>query len=623
MANQVLAKSLPILCGMLARKLNLRFRMSGSRAYTDFESVVIPAADINDPDFAVRAIGFTLHEGGHNRFTDPSLRPTPPDDNANQSAFDVKAAFGTTWWLYQALEDVRMETQVMRLYPGARKHLARLVQNLVDGEGWFEPVTNEDSPLSILQAYVLYRGRGEILGQHALLDWAQGAKEQLEAVLPQATCDAIEKALFSIQQAESTADSAKIAGEITDLVKDLLDQPPEDNNQDGSSSDDGSDAGDQDSDQSTADGGQGTQSDTGDSGNDAYPDDGSDASSGNQPADGSQAGKADEDGQANTSSSGKPDDQNSDPGGAGGTGAGDGNAVAKAAAQMLSGEDTGRIADISDKLQEEIQEIAQNGRYSDNSLGAYDSDPEVATDTADPGEIRRGVDAAARAAYVRLIGLLEAQNLDDTRFETDGIEIEPERVHRLLAGEIDLFREEDPAPAVNTAVHVLLDRSGSMGYEVDLAVKTTAAAGMALERIPDAEVAVSLFPGRSGATEVLTRPGERPSRTLRRYGVHASGGTPMADALWAAATQMAWSDAERKLVVVITDGMPNRLEATRDVIARLRRENVEVIALGIGSDARSGLPSVFDRDYAFVDSVDGLAEALFGALRSRLTAKAA
>ncbi|MEQ9419057.1 MAG: hypothetical protein RJQ08_16120 [Salinisphaeraceae bacterium] len=64
MANQVLAKSLPILCGMLARKLNLRFRMSGSRAYTDFESVVIPAADINDPDFAVRAIGFTLHEGG-------------------------------------------------------------------------------------------------------------------------------------------------------------------------------------------------------------------------------------------------------------------------------------------------------------------------------------------------------------------------------------------------------------------------------------------------------------------------------------------------------------------------------------------------------------------------------
>ena len=71
-------------------------------------------------------------------------------------------------------------------------------------------------------------------------------------------------------------------------------------------------------------------------------------------------------------------------------------------------------------------------------------------------------------------------------------------------------------------------------------------------------------------------------------------GTPMAEAILFAASDIIRREETLKIVLVVTDGEPNDREATKYVIDRARADGVTVVGLGIGVDTSP----VFDTRYA-------------------------
>lgn len=163
-----------------------------------------------------------------------------------------------------------------------------------------------------------------------------------------------------------------------------------------------------------------------------------------------------------------------------------------------------------------------------------------------------------------------------------------DQVWRLTAlGDTKVFRKRAAVTGVDAAVSVLLDTSGSMGPIIETAVESTFALAQALHRIQGVQVSVDHFPGiNQPATELL---GFRESVRLaepRFRALGADGGTPTGRALAARLPSLLTARAERRMVVVVTDGQPNVdegpiLEATMET---MRCNDVKVIGIGIRAD---------------------------------------
>ena len=78
---------------------------------------------------------------------------------------------------------------------------------------------------------------------------------------------------------------------------------------------------------------------------------------------------------------------------------------------------------------------------------------------------------------------------------------------------------------------------------------------------------------------------ETPRALAKRIGsMSVDGGTPMAEAILHAGACILPRRETLRLVMVVTDGNPNELSATQDVIEVLRKSGISVVGLGIGVD---------------------------------------
>lgn len=185
----------------------------------------------------------------------------------------------------------------------------------------------------------------------------------------------------------------------------------------------------------------------------------------------------------------------------------------------------------------------------------------------------------------RLQGLVQAHTQTRPRTARRGRALSSAHLHRAAVGDARIFRIKDQRVAPNTALHLLVDLSGSMaGGQDGIALDAAMALALALEPISGVSRAVTAFPSLPGRDDQVTRVlthGGRASARAGAFSQRARGSTPMTGALWFAAADLLSRQEERKVILTLTDGDPDNWESAADIIRKAGSAGIEVVGVGI------------------------------------------
>ncbi|QJB56548.1 hypothetical protein [Pseudodesulfovibrio sp. zrk46] len=229
---------------------------------------------------------------------------------------------------------------------------------------------------------------------------------------------------------------------------------------------------------------------------------------------------------------------------------------------------------------------------------------------------------ASIALRTQLQGLLQSSLLTRIKVGRHG-RLDARQLHRLSAADARVFRRDGHKVGINTAVHILLDCSGSMRRRIKLTSQVCHAVATALDAINGINVGVTAFPAgtptdggngndRGPTICPILKHGER---LHDNFAVSATGCTPLGEAFWWVLQQMHTLAESRKIILILTDGDPDSFNMALDALEEGRRFGVEVYGLGILSEAITKLLPNHSR---IINELSELAPAMFGMLRGAL-----
>jgi len=231
-----------------------------------------------------------------------------------------------------------------------------------------------------------------------------------------------------------------------------------------------------------------------------------------------------------------------------------------------------------------------------------------------PAEQKLQALQASIALRTRLQGFLQAQTQRRCSIGRRGI-LHANSLYRLQVGNARVFQKESVQLGLNTAVHILLDVSGSMaGAPINLAKRACFAVTTALSRIRGVNPAVTAFPAATSTNSVfpILRHGQA---VPDLFDIRASGGTPLAGALWWVLQTMLPLIEQRKMILVITDGMPNNPLAANNAIGVAKKLGFEIFGLGIRDEH---ITHLLPHTSKVVNDLPDLVPAMFAMLQTAL-----
>ena len=215
----------------------------------------------------------------------------------------------------------------------------------------------------------------------------------------------------------------------------------------------------------------------------------------------------------------------------------------------------------------------------------------------------RRVQGKSSKIRATLQGVVQSHRRNRPVLKRSGNRIDIRQLHKLHRGETRVFVRQGDHASPNTAIHLLVDRSDSMGYtacdtagrpigtRMPLALDATMALAMAFEGIPGVNPGITAFPGRYGQTVyTVLRHGQRLRPNVGAFDLDANGSTPMAEALWFAAASLLVRREPRKVVMVLTDGEPDDRLSALDILERCQRSGIEAVGVGLGIDVSHLFP---------------------------------
>jgi cobaltochelatase CobT len=575
-----LRNALPIVAAALGRKLGVEVGIGGHEACTDGRRIQIP--DIpDDPASRDLAWGYLAHEAGHVRYTDFAVYTLAAREGPLQEV------------LQNRIEDVRIERELARPYPGTRMSIATVLRRMLV-EGRMAAPAPTDHPAQVLAAYLLLALRHEVLGQAILAEEARKAPDTLEQVFPAPFIARLRNLMDEVPGLTSTAEAVDLAQRIRRLVEEKAEAspPPAARPQEEQS-------------KAMPEGTPGAGEHGPDQGTDRHDDgdpesDGSGSTPEGDEAPGKCAGSAD----------GKDADDRRDAIAAV-LAAGPGDCDSDLFAQV--GELLGTEADASNAIK-----LPQPEDYAGNALAGM--------------RLLARVQAESAKLSARLQGLVQASRMDRPRPLRSGRSLDPKRLHRVAVADERIFARRAHRIAPNTAIHLLVDLSGSMHGTVHhgdgtlttraaSALESALALALALDGIPGVTVATTAFPGRAGTADRVTRMvqhGQSPRACAGAFIQTARGGTPMAQALWYAAADLLACREERRMLMVLTDGEPDDTPEALRLLGLCRQAGIESVGVGIGVDVRHLFPTAIE-----VTEAKDLKGALFGIAERLLLGAAA
>ncbi len=231
-----------------------------------------------------------------------------------------------------------------------------------------------------------------------------------------------------------------------------------------------------------------------------------------------------------------------------------------------------------------------------------------------PAEQKLQALQASIALRTRLQGFLQAQTQRRCSIGRRGT-LHANSLYRLQVGNARVFQKESVQLGLNTAVHVLLDVSGSMaGAPINLANRACYAVATALSHIRGVNPAVTAFPATTVTNSVfpIMRHGQA---VPDLFDLRASGGTPLAGAVWWVLQTMLPLKEQRKMILVITDGMPDNQLAANNAIGVAQKLGFEVYGLGIRDEH---ITHLLPHTSKVVNDLPALVPAMFAMLQAAL-----
>ncbi|MCK9787804.1 VWA domain-containing protein [Providencia sp. CIM-Carb-044] len=515
--NHPLKNALPIVAAAYGEKFGVKVLIQGQDAFTDGERIVIPTANPDDPHYQQIAWGYLAHEAAH-------IRHTNFDMVQKASSKPIRKA------LLNIIEDVRIENELAKDYPGTRRSISQVIEYMVDTQQMCVPEQLE--PASNLQAWLLFRLRCHFLGQKALTPLYQAIDERVRQLFPAAAMSRLSAMLTAVPSLGSTGEVLKLVDAIVAMLEEES-RPPQDE----------SDA---------------------DSGNDI----GQDASNDSN----------------NSSDSQTPETDSSATGDFAETGDSDNSDQADNLRQALEASAAQFEPDTFAQVAEVLSEQAE-GHQGVTPLSLPQAEQAMLGDEAIL-TLSASESAQIRA---RLRGMVQSSQDNRNHAKRHGLRVATHRLAASQAGESRLFIQRQPRIAPNAAVHLLVDISGSMGKPIGegnrkyfhVANEAALALAMALEGIPGVVPAVSYFPGINQEVSIALLPKQSVRHRAACFDQKPRGCTPMAQAMWFAANSLLAQKQKRKLMIVLTDGDPDDWAATHDIVDRCRRSGFELLGIGI------------------------------------------
>lgn len=583
--------ALPILANAIGDSVGVEVILNAGKAATNGEIIMLPPLKADDPHSKALGLGFISHEAAHVRFSDFGLKFSKPLEKH----------------VYNILEDIRIEKAISQIYPGCAGILSDTVDALAALDKWEKP-TEQSSPTEIMQSYMLYQLRLNVLGQKGVEKLAELAAKHLAAKVPLGMRVRLEALMYEVESCNSGKEVLDLTRAIINMMKDedKKEEDKEKEKEQEKNQQQDSPQPDQSQDQSQNGDPKGDQDGISDSSED---DDGEPKS------EGTDSGQSDDDSTQN-----KPSGENQ----ANGQGDDDGIKASDIIKQILSASNDDAVKDAGELLQEVLGEVAatdstpssaapfRNAKIDESNLPAI---------SAANDEINR-VAAASNALKVRAQSLLQAQTLGSTRSAFMGTKLNTKNLHMVKTGG-PVFTKKTEGIKVDTAIEVLVDRSVSMRPRIGLAMDAALATTMAFDR-QDVKTAVLTFPysdAKGEANGVLKSWNQRPGAALPAYqSIGVEGTTPMAEAMMGACMEIMRRPEKRKILLVATDGEPDDKGKCKWVIDLARKSGIEVLGLGILHDAAP----VFGSEWSGkIDNIAELPVAMIGMLDRVMLKKAA
>lgn len=515
--NHPLKNALPIVAAAYGEKFGVKVLIQGQDAFTDGERIVIPTANPDDPHYQQIAWGYLAHEAAH-------IRHTNFDMVKKASSKPIRKA------LLNIIEDVRIENELAKDYPGTRRSISQVIEYMVDTQQMCVPEQLE--PASNLQAWLLFRLRCHFLGQKALTPLYQAVDERVRQLFPAAAMSRLSAMLTAVPSLGSTGEVLKLVDAIVAMLEDES-RPPQ------------------------------GESDA-DNGNDI----GQDASNDSNNSSDSQTPEADSSAMVDAAETG--DSDNSEQ-------ADNLRQALEASAAQFESDTFAQVAEVLSEQAEGHQGVtplslpqAEQAMLGDEAI--------LTLSASESAQIR-----------ARLRGMVQSSQDNRNHAKRHGLRVATHRLAASQAGESRLFIQRRPRIAPNAAVHLLVDISGSMGKPIGegnrkyfhVANEAALALVMALEGIPGVVPAVSYFPGIHQEVSVALLPKQSVRHRAAYFDQKPRGCTPMAQAMWFAANSLLAQKQKRKLMIVLTDGDPDDWAATHDIVDRCRRSGFELLGIGI------------------------------------------
>ena len=588
MKHNTLHKAFPIVAAAIGDRFGIHVNVGGNEAYTDGKLIQLPAYHGNDANYHAVAWGVLAHEAAHIRYSDFSIDYGP-------SVLRRRLA--------GAIEDVRIEHALANEFPGTRLTLSRVVTYMIE-QGQFRAYTNTEHPANVLYGYVLKRLRVQVLGQVALQPLLTQNEQVFTRLFSPRTLKHLQPLLLQVpHNLQSEQDSLALADRILAMLNDVAKQEPKSPN--------------------------------------PMPQ-----------AENSVAGNADQetsaqDSQANAESSDfdglKIKPQNTEqqkPG---------------TCEQVTEAANAISEDDCHEKVTVENPDVVANLRnaLSTTEASVIDQDvfetlkdtlalPEQSMTTqlmplgcepplkVDAGlRLLERVTGESRKMRATLQGLVQAERLTH-RFPTaHGTRINTQRLARVGLGETKLFLKSELKAAPNTALHMVLDRSYSMntglldvggkpsGTRLSMTLSASLALALALEGVPGVNVGITAFPGQAPNSVYRLLPhGQRVKTRASAFTLSASGGTPMTEALWFGAAALLRCREPRKVLLVLTDGQPDELTSTLDILQRCQDSGIDVVGIGLGVEVGHLFPVALR-----INALTELRTQLFALSKALLVAK--
>ncbi|PHM72209.1 VWA domain-containing protein [Xenorhabdus sp. KJ12.1] len=579
--------SLPIVARALSDQLNISVTVGGYDAYA---SVVDGKGSINIPYYkdaeslSDAILGFTVHEAAHIRFTEFDLL-TPALNALSGQEVEIKNEFGilvdsgrynkkVLHSLWNIAEDLRIERSIVRAFPGSLRFLQAVRSFVFDGN-----IKSSDVPATIYLDTMLLCGRQRY---HGFDTHADIRRKEFISVFGQ---DLLDKSLDTLGLAvfaDTTLECLDVARQLYDLAIDAFKQEQED--KDNFSSPSQPDKNDDDSDDTPSSAG----------GSDNRSDDTKSASGA--------AGISDDKSDSSDNASITSGSPNYDP-----------------FADANDADIDCAAKDISDKFNDLLKDKLTPSQRA-KPVTPFSVSPAKSFVTSNDS-VSRGINASAGLRQ-SLNGLLEGIQHTRRTFKESGQKIEGRLLPTVFTGNSKVFKHKSKTISLNSAFTVLLDSSGSMGSLVIEAEAAVVSLLHALDNLKGVTTSAYHFPYlRDSVGKLKDR-----KQTLRQaiaanhFGISAGGGTPLSGALWPAIIDLAVAKADQRILIVCTDGDPDR-GTEQDVLKMIndaKSDGMVVIGIGFGAVNQAMMTYLFGDTGIAIGSLVNLRSKLFEVTRKAL-----